>query len=279
MNGIMDFWALLNTVVIMFALGLSRPPQPGAKYFAGRHWPLLRSTLGYNLLLPALALIAIKTTAWFTADTLSAMTLCIAAAGGTSAGAFVTQVKGSPALAAKLIVMLLGVSLLAIAIFSQLHWIELGTLSLQGLALYLLTITLMPLFIGRALQRRHPAVALHWQPWFDRLGSLLVILLVIALAVRHGREILTGPAEPMFAAALLVLLFVLPPLLEPEPGCRRTLVLVTLIRNLTLVLSILAVLPQAAVLVPTVLAFGLFMYLMTAMLVWYWRSRPHPAVL
>lgn len=278
MNGIMDYWALLNTVVIMFALGLSGPPQPGAKSFAGSRWILLRSTLGYNLLIPALALVAIKTTDLFAHETLSAMTLCIAAAGGTSAGAFVMQVKGSPALAAKLIVVLLGVSLLAVTVFSQLGWIELGALSLGGLALYLLTITLAPLFIGRGFQHLYPVIAKRWQPLFDRLGSLLVILLVIALAVRYGREILSGPAEPMIAAALLVLLFVLPPLLEPEVGWRRTLVLVTLIRNLTLVLSILAVLPQSAALLSTVLAFGLFMYLMTAMLVWYWRSRPLPEV-
>ncbi|MFZ5603829.1 MAG: hypothetical protein ACOY7J_15365 [Pseudomonadota bacterium] len=270
MNGIMDYWALLNTLVIMFALGLS-----GAKSFAGAHWPLLRSTLGYNLLIPALALIIIKTMGWFAPETLAAMAMCIAAAGGTSAGAFVTKVKGSPVLAAKLIVLLLGVSLLAVTVFSQLGWVELGTLSLGGLTVYLLTITLLPLFIGRGFHRLHPVMAARWQPWFDRLGSLLVVLLVIALAVRYGREILSGPAEPMIAAALLVFLFVLPPWLEPEPGCRRTLVLVTLIRNLTLVLSILAVLPQSATLMPTVLAFGLFMYLTTAILVWYWRIHPY----
>lgn len=269
MSTILDFWALLNTLVIMFALGLA----------AERHGPeesetgtLLRTLLGYNLLMPALILIVIKTTDWFSASVLEAMTLCIAAAGGTSAGAFVTQVKGSPVLAGKLIVLLLGSSLAAIAVFSQMKWIQLGSLSLGYLAVYLLAITLLPLFAGRTARRYAPTFSMQWQPKVERAGSLLVILLVVALAVRYGREILTGPLEPMLAALALVLMFALPPLLERNPVRRRTIALVTLIRNLTLVLSMLAVLPQAPHLLPTVLAFGLFMYIATGVLVWRWRK-------
>jgi len=269
MSAILDFWALLNSLVIMFALGLA----------AERHGPeeseigtLLRTLLGYNLLVPALILMAIKTMDWFSAHAIEAMTLCVAAAGGTSAGAFVSKVKGSPVLAGKLIVLLLGSSLLAIAVFSRLDWIQLGSFSLGHLAAYLLAITLLPLFAGRITRRYAPAFSAQWQPKVERAGSLLVVLLVLALAMRYGREILTGPPEPMLAALALVLMFALPPLLEPNPVRRRTIALVTLIRNLTLLLSILAVLPQAPQLLPTVLAFGLFMYIATGVLVWGWRK-------
>lgn len=267
MNGIMDYWAMLNTLVIMFALGLDeRESQPG--HSTGK---LVGMALGYNLLIPATALLIPRALGWFSGDTLAAMALCVAASGGTSSGAFVSSVQGSSTMASRLIVLLLGISLLAVALFSRLEWITLGPLSLGTLATYLVLITLTPLWAGKLARRFFPAQATHWQPRLERLGSLLVILLVLALAFRYGREILTGPVEPLLAAAVLVALFTVPPLLERTVAVRRTVVLVTLIRNLTLVLSILAVLPQAATLVPTVLAFGLFMYLTAGVLVWRWR--------
>ncbi len=268
MNGIMDYWAMLNTLVIMFALGLTH----GNSKLESATGKLLWLALGYNLLIPAIALMALKNVAWFSGDALAAMALCVAAAGGTSSGAFVTSVNGSPALVSRLIVLLLGISLLAVALFSQWHWISLGTLSLTGLAGYLLAITLTPLAAGMLFRRWLPNPSAQWQPRIERLGSVLVILLVIALAIRYGREILTGPIEPLLAALVLVTLFVLPPLLEPVTVVRRTVVLVTLIRNLTLVLSILAVLPNSVSLLPTVLAFGLFMYLTAGALLWCWRE-------
>jgi predicted Na+-dependent transporter len=136
----------------------------------------------------------------------------------------------------------------------------------------LLAITLTPLGAGMLLQRLFPVTSRQWQPRLERLGSVLVILLVLALAVRYGRAILTGPLEPLLAALVLVAMFVLPPLLEPVAEVRRTVVLVTLIRNLTLVLSLVAVLPDSTTLLPTVLAFGLFMYLTAGVLLWRWRA-------
>jgi len=70
-----------------------------------------------------------------------------------------------------------------------------------------------------------------------------------------------------------VLLLVLPPLLlERQQVLRKTLVLVNLVRNLTLTLALLALMPQASALLPTVLAFGLAMYLICGWLLWRWRA-------
>lgn len=269
MNMLLDAWALLNTVVIVLGLGLAHDATHQYRIFS---FPVLRAVIGYNLLIPALALAALKSSGWFSPQALMAMSLCVACAGGTSAGAFMSQIKGSAALAATLIVASLGASLCTIAVFSQLHWISIGSLSLPQLAAYLLAITLVPLWSGKALCRHFPAHSALWQPHVDRLGSLLVVLLIVALAVRYGKPILTGPREPLLAALCLVLIFVLPPFLERLPTQRRTIVVVTLIRNLTLVLSVLAVLPNAHALLPTVLAFGLLMYAMTGVLVWRWRT-------
>lgn len=266
MNTLLNYWALLNTVIIMLGLGL-------AEHSADRQspWPLLRAAFGYNVIIPALLLVAVKQSYWFSTETLAAMSLCIAAAGGTSAGAFVSQVRGSARLAAQLIVVLVGVSLATIALFSYWHWITLGSVSLPRLGIYLIAITIVPLVIGRIVRAHFPIQSALWKPQIDSAGSLLVILLVLALAIRYGREIVTGPSEPLWAALILVLMFVLPPFFESEISQRRTIVLVTLIRNLSLVLSILALLPGSASLMPTVMAFGLFMYMTTGMLVWRWR--------
>lgn len=269
MKIIMDYWSVFNTIVIMLALGLA---YDNGKTQVHGGTLLLRATVGYNLLIPMLVLVFLKNISWFSSDTIAAMTLCIAAAGGTSAGAFVTHVKGSASLAAKLIVSLVGVSLAAIVLFSKLQWIVVGKLSLIALGMYLLAITLLPVFLGNFLRRRYEDLSIKWQPRIERVGGLLVILLVLVLAMQHGREILGGPREPLIAAFFLVVMFLVPPLFETDRTHRRTIVLVTLIRNLTLVLSMLAVLPQASNLIPTVLAFGLFMYVMTGMLVLRWRN-------
>lgn len=266
MSTLFNYWALLNTVIIMLGLGL-------AEHCAERQspWLLWRAALGYNVVIPAILLIAVKQTFWFSTETLAAMALCVAAAGGTSAGAFMSQVRGSARLAAQLIVVLVGVSLATIALFSYWRWITLGAMSLPRLAVYLVAITIVPLLIGSTVRAHFPTQSAHWKPRIDSAGSLLVIFLVLALAVRYSRAVLTGPSEPLWAALILVLVFVLPPLFENQIAQRRTVVLVTLIRNLSLVLSILALLPASASLMPTVMAFGLLMYMTTGMLVWRWR--------
>jgi hypothetical protein len=257
MSVLLNNWAMVNTIVIMLALGMAYRPTAGQLHVA----VITRSAIGYNFVLPALGLMLLASfTAWFSAETLTALSLCIAAAGGTSAGAFVKKSGASAtfttALTATLLIVLLGLSLGVI-----------GTLSLTALCGYLLLITLVPFWLGILLTWLWPLMSNLWQPRLDRTGSIMVLLLIAALAWRYGAEILSGPTEPLWAAALLVTLLVLPPLLlERQPELRRTLVLTTLIRNLTLALSLLVITPNAGQLLPTVLAFGLLMYLLSGVL-------------
>ena len=123
------------------------------------------------------------------------------------------------------------------------------------------------------MMRYLPKRGREWHPKLNAAGSAMTLLLVIALTVRFAVEILGGPKEPIYAATILVLLFVLPPLiLERTYAQKRTIVLSTLIRNLTLVLSLVAVLPDQDALLPTVLAFGLLMYLASGVLLLAWRT-------
>ncbi|MDO9177911.1 MAG: hypothetical protein Q7U16_06250 [Agitococcus sp.] len=270
MQNIIDFWAMANTLVIMFALGLHHHDSANSDKV---NQLVFGRVLMYNLLIPSLMLVIVKSLAVFSSASLSAMALCIAAAGGTSAGSFVKQVKGSQRLIAQLIIFLLGVSLGAITVFSTIGWINSTTLSLTHLAGYLLAITLIPLLLGKLVSQFFSEWAKLWQPRLERMGGLLVILLVFALAVRYGQAILTGPIEPLLAASVLVMMFIVPPLFERTLAVRRTVVLATLVRNLTLVLSLLAVLPNEANILPTVLAFGLLMYVMVGVLLWYWQRN------
>lgn len=260
---------MVNTIVIMLALGMAYRPTAGQLQVA----VIARAAIGYNFVFPALGLMLLASfTTWFSAETLTALSLCLAAAGGTSAGAFVKKSGASPilttTLTATLLIVLLGLSLGVIAVLTVTGKLDFGTLSLSALCGYLLLITLAPFLIGTMLARQWPLVSHRWQPKLERTGSVLVLLLIVGLLWRYGAEILGGPAEPLWAAATLVTLLVLPPLLlERQPELKRTLVLTTLIRNLTLALALLAITPNAAQLLPTVLAFGLLMYLLSGVLV------------
>lgn len=269
MNGWLDSLAMLNSILIMLALGLAWRQGDARQHTS----VLLRATLGYNLLIPALGLLLASQTSWFQHDTLLAMALCIAAGGGTSVGAFVQKTGAAPALTATLIILLQGLSLAVIAGLAWFGVFAFGAVSLADLAGYLLLITAAPWLAGIAVTRHWPQLSLRWQPRLERTGSALVLMLVLALLLRHGAEVLGGPAEPLWAATTLVLLLVLPPLLlERQRVLRKTLVLVNLVRNLTLTLALLALMPQASELLPTVLAFGLAMYLLCGWLLWRWRA-------
>lgn len=269
MNPLFDFWAALNTVLIMLTLGLSFDRKAQDHHYM----TLARAALGYNLLFPLAGwcLVAYATD-WFSEPVLMAMMLCIVCAGGTSAGAFVSRVGGSVSLAGTLIVVLLGLSLIAVTALSFSGVSTFSSVPVTQLAIYLLLITLVPFLSGIVFMRLQPQYGRSWHPKIDRAGSVMTLLLVLALTVRYAIEILSGPKGPLYAAIVLVLLFVLPPLvLEQVPAQKRTIVMSTLIRNLTLVLSLLAVLPDQNTLLPTVLAFGLLMYLTCGVLMMAWR--------
>ncbi len=276
MSAVFDVWAILNSVVIMLALGLAPRRQASAANLN----VLFRAVLGYNFLLPALLLFCVQlSTGGFNASVLAALGLCIACAGGTSAGAFIRQVNGSEPLAAMLILSCVGSSIVSVSLLSWSGHYELGVLSLLELTGVLALITLLPFALGRWMGRARGARSARWQRRLNRSAGLSVILLVAALFYRYAVEILGGPLQPLAAAGLLVLILALPPgLLESDPVVRRTLVLGTLVRNLTLVLALLALMPNASALLPTVLAFGLAMYLACAALLWRWRSLTTSAV-
>ncbi|WP_416396179.1 hypothetical protein [Allohahella sp. A8] len=269
MNQLLDWWVALNTIVIMFALGAARHEENLHEPWLS--WPLVRAVLGYNTLIPAGALAMAFSFGWFSSPVITGMALCIAAAGGSSAGAFVAAAGGSGRAASVLIVCLVGVSVAAINLFSWAGVIDLGDVSFLSLSAYSLAITMVPLIAGMFARYLVPEHTDRAQPYIERLGSWLVGLLILVLAGNYGYDILTGPVEPLIAAVLLGLVFAAPPMSERAKVWMRSVVLVTLIRNLSLALSLLAILPEPEQVLPTVLAFGLCMYVMAAGLLWYWR--------
>jgi predicted Na+-dependent transporter len=271
MNGLLDWWAAINTMIIMFSLGMSYSSNSQSSNCLS--WPMARAILAYNLLIPGGVLVGVILLDWFSPTVITGMALCVASAGGSSAGAFVLGVRGAGTAAATLIVALAGVSLLAVACFAHWGMIKLGELSLGALAGYLIALSILPLYAGRLTRSLFSNLCDKLLPILERLGSLLVFLLVVTLVFRYGAEILTGPTEPLIAALALVTTFVVPALFERPLYWMRTVVFVTLIRNLSLALSLLAVLPDSQHILPTVLAFGLLMYLLAGGLLWHWRLK------
>lgn len=270
MNSLFDVWAALNTVLIMLTLGLSFERKAQDHHYTA----LARAALGYNLLIPIIGWSLLGyATDWFSEPILMAMMLCIVCAGGSSVGAFVTRVGGSASLAGTLILVSLGLSLVAVTGLSFSGLATFSALPVTQLVFYLLMITVIPFASGIAIMQFLPRHGAQWQPKLNTAGSVMTLLLVIALTVRYAVDILGGPEGPIYAATILVILFVVPALmLERNSAQKRTIVMSTLIRNLTLVLSLVAVLPDQEALLPTVLAFGLFMYLTAGVFLLAWRS-------
>lgn len=270
MNSVFDVWAALNTVLIMLTLGLSFDRTAQDHHYT----TLARAALGYNLLIPIIGWSLLGYAAdGFSDPILMAMMLCIVCAGGTSVGAFVTRVGGSASLAGTLILVSLGLSLVAVTGLSFSGLATFSALPVTQLVSYLLLITVMPFVSGIAIMQFRPRQGAQWLPKLNAAGSGMTLLLVLALTVRYAVDILGGPKGPLYAATILVMLFVIPAwLMERNSVQRRTIVLSTLIRNLTLVLSLVAVLPEQEALLPTVLAFGLFMYLTAGGFLLVWRS-------
>jgi hypothetical protein len=73
MQTIIDFWAMANTLVIMFALGLHHDSATTERFSV---WLYARVSM-YNLIFPAILLVVLQQMALFSTASLSAMALCI----------------------------------------------------------------------------------------------------------------------------------------------------------------------------------------------------------
>lgn len=283
--------ATTNNVIIMLALGLARPSATSAT-----KWPLLlRSALGYNLLVPAIGLgILCFYNNDFSAETLLAMACCILAAGGTSAGAIASRLGASPSLTANLLLLLPVVGLLTMAILSVVLPSILAEFAANQMASplvhqmtsllaesfrYLLLITVAPFGLAKILSACWPQLCGFLQQKLEKLGSLLLVALIAALLWRYGIDIICASWQPLTAAIFMVGIFLLPALIfEPwlwqsSVEIKRSLVLTSLVRNLTLVLAMVTAMPDAQLMLPTVLAFGLLMYLTCGVLFWRWHAN------
>jgi len=290
MTSAITLLATTNNIIIMLALGLSRPRTTSATTWS----LLLRSALGYNLLVPALGLgILYFYNNYFSAETLLAMACCILATGGTSAGAIASRLGASPSLTASLLLLLPAVGLLIMAMLSVVLPSDLVDITanqitapvvhqMTGLLAesfrYLLLITVVPFGIAKVLSARWPQLSELLQQKLEHLGGLLLIALIAALLGRYGIEVLCGSWQPLIAAIFMVGIFLLPALIfetwlwQSPVEIKRSLALTSLVRNLTLVLVMVTATPVAQLMLPTVLAFGVLMYLTCGILFWRWHA-------
>ncbi|GAA3957082.1 hypothetical protein [Allohahella marinimesophila] len=270
MSDAVMIWPAMNTVLIMFAMGLARSDTSGS--VAVLSWPMARVVLGYNVVIPWGVLLVVAARDLFSRSVVAGMALCIVSAGGSSTGASVLAARAPASSAAKLILVLGIVSLLMILALSLARIEYAEAPSTAFVSLYLLLLMAMPLAAGRYIRQRYPQTSGSLSSVSGRLASVSIIALIVMLAIDHGRLIILGPVEPLMAAAVLVLSFTVPAGFEQQGAWRRVALLVTLTRNLALALSLAALLPDRAEILPTVLAFGLMMYIATGVMLLYWRS-------
>jgi BASS family bile acid:Na+ symporter len=123
-------------------------------------------------------------------------------------------------------------------------------------------VSLGPLVLGVVLRARRPAFAAALARWLSRLGALLLVAVVIALARAHGGD-LAGTGT-LGASVVLLALSALPALALAARGRRIAATQVALVKNLTLALVVLAAVGAPPAAVGAVLSFGLVMYVIAA---------------
>ena len=205
--------------------------------------------------------------------------LLAAAIPGGSSGPLVAAIarrEPGPAPAALFVVLAL-VSGALVPVLSGLAGLALDLGALVGL----LVVQLVPWAIGAWLRRARPALARRWVRPLQRLGTALLVALVIALIISEGGAIGIVGWPALGAAALIMsataALFLLPPgrAMVPDPAALGpALASISLVRNLTLALLVAAAASTPAATSLAILVFGIAMFVIAIGLA-YAARRAH----
>jgi BASS family bile acid:Na+ symporter len=129
--------------------------------------------------------------------------------------------------------------------------------------------SLGPLLVGLAIRARRPSLAAALHPWTSRLSLVLLLATIIVLAVEHGHA---AHATAVLIGVVLTVLALCIGRLASGRAARVAVAQVSAVRNLTLVMLVLAVVGGSANETMAVLAYGLSMYVVTLAAALWWRS-------
>lgn len=260
------------TEVLILVLSVVSTLSAGAAV-GDRDW---RRHLHGGGLLVLVNLVALPLAAWGLGRALdlggagAGLVIAAAAPGGSTGPLLCLLSRGDEGAAAALFAVLT-VAGTVTALAATLVFDVAGAGSVARAAAIVTAVSLGPLVAGVALRARRPALAAAMANWLSRLGALLLVATVVALAMRHGDD-LVG-VDALGASAALLVASALPALALAARARRIAAAQVALVRNLTLALVVLSAISAPPAAVGAVLSFGLIMYVIAAALALLSRLR------
>ena len=227
-------------------------------------WKPLAAALAANLLVIPLGGLLLLKAADLPASSFVGLALVALAPGGASAPLLARLAGGEPTRIGAVYVALCAGCLISVGVAMPL------VLPAQGGGLRVLLITLMlqlaPLLAGLGLRARRGELAIRTAACLRRVGSLLLVSVVVMLLITRGSFLFTMGVATLVSMLLLVVLSLAAGALTSSP--RLPDALLACVRNLTLALMIAETQQPGGAATLVVAAYGLVMYVVASLCLW-----------
>lgn len=251
--------ALTSTLAAGLAADARAPARLGG-------WRMVALVAGNVVALPLLTYLVTRAAS---VEGAGGLVLAAAAPGGSTGPLLAILSRGEAATAARAFVALTIAGMVAALIATAA--LDVAGLGAVALATVVVAVSsLGPLLAGLAVRARRPAQAARWQPWLSRLSLALLVGTIALLAARHGGaartiDVAVGAAVTLLALAIGAAI--------GGRAARIAVAQVSAVRNLTLVLLVLAVVGAPPAETMAALGYGLAMYVIAlAAAAWTRRS-------
>ncbi len=268
---IQDLLIQALNVSVMFAMGLDLTMESYTRALSRRR-VVIRGLLLNFVVVPALGIGLATGFSLESAVGAGLVLSAIAPGGGT--GTLLTQhARGDLALSVALLTLMAPLSLVGTSLLAAWALPDAGSLNAWAVARTMAIYQLFPLMAGMALRAARPQEALRLFPWATKLGTALLVVVVVGLLVAKGHLVLSVGVGGLVASGLTVVVslalgFALP----GDVPTRSALGLTTAVRNLSLALLLSTTFFPDPRTTMTILAYGLLMYLLSAPVVLWLRS-------
>jgi BASS family bile acid:Na+ symporter len=188
-DGLLRYGLSLANLLIMFGIGMGLSAGDFVR-LAGDRRPLLAGVAGQYLLLPVLGFLV---AGWLLPSVELALGFVLVAAcpSASASNALTWLARGNVALAVTLTALSAVLALVAIplALAVALHWFageaQRIQLPVASMLAHLAVLVLLPVACGMLVRRQWPAFGARAEPWFNRGGMAMLLLLVGVIAFQQ----------------------------------------------------------------------------------------------
>ena len=256
------FLVVALAIVSTLAAGLAAETRARSSITAGT---LALVTAANVLALPLAAYLLVQA---FSIEGGGGLVLAAAAPGGSTGPLLAVLGRGDAQVAA-VTFLVLTLAGMVTALLATMALDIAGFTTVLAASAVVVTSSVGPLIAGLAIRARRPVLAAAWQPWLSRLSLALLGATIVVLAVRHAgaaraATVIVGAVVGAFALGIGGLV--------RDRASRVAVAQVSAVRNLTLVLLVLAVIGAPPAETMAALAYGLAMYVATLVTAAWWRS-------